>query len=230
MIPVKEHPNLYRDENSGAIINCDDQAYNQYMSTINNKKRERYEIDQIKNDISLNKCYIKKSNRQIKYDNTEIRKCAFCIVNFLKGKKIISDGLSKKNLEIVEILKRLNRKDYLGLFEKPRPAKKGEYYKSYTYEELLREIKKEELSDEQYLELSKRIRSFEREKHGKKEEYDKTWSRAQPQSEKIQSRAQPQSGKTWTRAQPQSKDIWPRGQSLQRNEESMSLCGIGAKV
>jgi len=52
MIPVKEHPNLYRDENSGAIINCDDQAYNQYMSTINNKKRERYEIDQIKNDIS----------------------------------------------------------------------------------------------------------------------------------------------------------------------------------
>jgi hypothetical protein len=52
MIPVKEHPNLYRDENSGAIINCDDQAYNQYMSTINNKKRERYEIEQIKNDIS----------------------------------------------------------------------------------------------------------------------------------------------------------------------------------
>jgi len=199
---------------------CEEKKTIKWIKNYMGKYIESKEYEQIKKDISLNKCYVKKSNRQIKYDNTEMRKFAMCIVNFLKGEKIISDGLSKKNLEIVEILKRLNRKDYLGLFEKSRPAKKGEYYKSYPYEELLREIKKERLSDEQYLELSKRIRSFEREKHGKKEEYDKTWSRAQPQSGKIQSRAQPQSGKTWARAQPQSKDIWPRGQPLQQNEES----------
>jgi hypothetical protein len=42
------------------------------------------EISIDKKDISLNKCYVKKSNRQIKYDNTEMRKFAMCIVNFLK--------------------------------------------------------------------------------------------------------------------------------------------------
>jgi hypothetical protein len=52
MIPVKGHPSLYRDENSGAIINCDNQSYNQYMSTMNNKKRERCEIEEMKKDIS----------------------------------------------------------------------------------------------------------------------------------------------------------------------------------
>jgi hypothetical protein len=34
MIRVKGYPNLYRDETSGAIINCDGQAYNQYVSMI----------------------------------------------------------------------------------------------------------------------------------------------------------------------------------------------------
>ena len=33
MIKVEGHPNLYRDENSGAIINCDSTAYNQYVNS-----------------------------------------------------------------------------------------------------------------------------------------------------------------------------------------------------
>jgi len=51
MIPVKGHPNLYRDENSGAIINCDEQSYNQYMNSVNRHKFQKVEIEQIKKDI-----------------------------------------------------------------------------------------------------------------------------------------------------------------------------------
>lgn len=52
MIPVKGHPNLYRDENSGAIINCDNTAYNQYVNSLNNRVNQKQEIDQIKTDIN----------------------------------------------------------------------------------------------------------------------------------------------------------------------------------
>jgi hypothetical protein len=51
MIPVKGHPNLYRDETSGAIINCDSNAYNQYIAIKQNKETQKNEIEQMKNDI-----------------------------------------------------------------------------------------------------------------------------------------------------------------------------------
>lgn len=51
MIPVKGHPNLYRDEKSGAILNCDEQSYNQYINSVNRNKIQRVEIEQIKKDI-----------------------------------------------------------------------------------------------------------------------------------------------------------------------------------
>jgi hypothetical protein len=51
MIPVKGHPNLYRDENSGAIINSDTNAYNQYVNSLTNREMQKSEIDTIKNDI-----------------------------------------------------------------------------------------------------------------------------------------------------------------------------------
>lgn len=51
MIPVKGHPNLYRDEKSGAILNCDAQSYNQYINSVNRNKTQRVEIEQIKKDI-----------------------------------------------------------------------------------------------------------------------------------------------------------------------------------
>jgi len=42
MIKVEGHQNLYRDEKSGAIINCDSVGYNQY---------QKKELDAMKRDI-----------------------------------------------------------------------------------------------------------------------------------------------------------------------------------
>jgi hypothetical protein len=51
MIRVKGHTNLYRDENSGAIVNCDSLAYNQYLNIVNNRESQKKELDAIKQDI-----------------------------------------------------------------------------------------------------------------------------------------------------------------------------------
>jgi len=51
MIRVKGHTNLYRDENSGAIVNCDSVAYNQYLNIVNNRDCQKKEINKMKNDI-----------------------------------------------------------------------------------------------------------------------------------------------------------------------------------
>ena len=47
MIPVKGHPNLYRDEDSGAIINFDNISYTQYVNSLENRKNQRQEIEEI---------------------------------------------------------------------------------------------------------------------------------------------------------------------------------------
>ena len=52
MIPVKDHKNLYRDEESGAIISTDSIAYSQYMKTRSKKRIEKDELDRIKSDIN----------------------------------------------------------------------------------------------------------------------------------------------------------------------------------
>ena len=52
MIPVKDHKNLYRDEESGAIISTDSIGYSQYMKTKSKKRIERDEIEDIKSDIA----------------------------------------------------------------------------------------------------------------------------------------------------------------------------------
>lgn len=59
MIPVKDHPNLYRDEKSGAIINCDNIAYNQYVNTLNQKEYHKIEIQTLKNEVSEIKSLLK---------------------------------------------------------------------------------------------------------------------------------------------------------------------------
>jgi hypothetical protein len=51
MIPVKGHSELYRDENSNAILNCSDIEYNEYLKVKNIIINQRTEIDTIKNDI-----------------------------------------------------------------------------------------------------------------------------------------------------------------------------------
>tara|TARA_R100001082_G_scaffold97595_1_gene65515 strand:- start:209 stop:412 length:204 start_codon:yes stop_codon:yes gene_type:complete len=52
MIPVQDHRNLYRDEESGAIISTDSIAYSQYIKTRSKKRTERDEIEDIKSDIA----------------------------------------------------------------------------------------------------------------------------------------------------------------------------------
>ena len=59
MIRVKGHTNLYRDENSGAIVNCDSVAYNQYLNIVNNRESQKKELDMIKQDITEIKSLLK---------------------------------------------------------------------------------------------------------------------------------------------------------------------------
>lgn len=59
MIPVEGHPNLYRDEKTGAIINCDNLSYNQYIRTVNNRYNQKLEIEKIKSDIDEIKFLLK---------------------------------------------------------------------------------------------------------------------------------------------------------------------------
>jgi hypothetical protein len=51
MIPVQGHPNLYRDEQSGAIINCDNNSYTQYVNSLNVRESQKRELDNMKKDI-----------------------------------------------------------------------------------------------------------------------------------------------------------------------------------
>jgi SPX domain protein involved in polyphosphate accumulation len=52
MIPVEGHKNLFRDENTGAILNCDSFAYQNYINTRNEKKKQKNEIEKLKNEVS----------------------------------------------------------------------------------------------------------------------------------------------------------------------------------
>lgn len=52
MIPVKGHPNLYRDENSGAILNLDNQSYNHYINSVNNRKNQQLQIENLQKDVN----------------------------------------------------------------------------------------------------------------------------------------------------------------------------------
>ena len=51
MIPVEGHKNLYRDENSNAIINTDHAAYNDYINTRRINSDKQAELDEMKSEI-----------------------------------------------------------------------------------------------------------------------------------------------------------------------------------
>lgn len=72
MIPVEGHPNLYRDETTGAIINCDNLSYNQYIRTVNNRYNQRLEIEKIKSDIDEIKSLLKEIVNGSKWNCTRI--------------------------------------------------------------------------------------------------------------------------------------------------------------
>jgi len=51
MLRVEGHKHLFR-EDSGAIVNIDTQKYNEYIRMKAERKRQREEIEGLKNDIS----------------------------------------------------------------------------------------------------------------------------------------------------------------------------------
>jgi len=51
MIRVEGHKHLFR-EDSGAIVNTDTQQYNEYIRMRSERKKQREEIEGLKNDIS----------------------------------------------------------------------------------------------------------------------------------------------------------------------------------
>ena len=60
LVKVKDHPHLYRDENSGAIINYDTIGYNQRLKRKEKQKSDREELDEMKKDIEEIKVFTKR--------------------------------------------------------------------------------------------------------------------------------------------------------------------------
>jgi hypothetical protein len=52
MIPVEGHIGLFRDETSNAIINTNDNEYENYLKTKKNILSEKEEIQNLKNEIT----------------------------------------------------------------------------------------------------------------------------------------------------------------------------------
>ena len=51
MLPVEGHKNLFRDENTNAIINSDEVAYNDYMNNRRINSDKQAEINDMKEEI-----------------------------------------------------------------------------------------------------------------------------------------------------------------------------------
>ena len=51
MIKVQGYPGLYRDETTGAIVNCNDAEYNHRIIKINAVDSQREEIDRLRNEL-----------------------------------------------------------------------------------------------------------------------------------------------------------------------------------
>ena len=51
MLPVEGHKNLFRDENTNAIINSDKAAYNDYVNSRRINSDKKAELDAMKNEI-----------------------------------------------------------------------------------------------------------------------------------------------------------------------------------
>ena len=51
MLPVEGHKNLFRDQNTNAIINTDESAYYDYMNSRRINSDKQAELDAMKNEI-----------------------------------------------------------------------------------------------------------------------------------------------------------------------------------
>ena len=59
LIPVEGHSNLFRDKNTGAIVNTDSSGYAQYKKLKQRRQTEREELDILKKDIEEIKSLLK---------------------------------------------------------------------------------------------------------------------------------------------------------------------------
>ena len=59
MIPVEGHKNLFRDENSNAIIKTDNASYNDYINTRRMNSDKKAELDEMKTEIETLKSMLK---------------------------------------------------------------------------------------------------------------------------------------------------------------------------
>ena len=59
MIKVEGHSQLYRDETTGAIINCDDNGYDQYIKSLNYRKNQKEELNNMKKELDEIKSLLK---------------------------------------------------------------------------------------------------------------------------------------------------------------------------
>jgi hypothetical protein len=63
MIKVEGHKNLYRDENSGAIINCNSTEYQNYIRLREEKNYEKKELNELRKELDeLKKLVVNLSN------------------------------------------------------------------------------------------------------------------------------------------------------------------------
>lgn len=60
MIPVEGHKGLYRDQKTNAIVNNNDNDYEEYIKLKNSKLKEKSEIESLKDEIFEIKLLLKK--------------------------------------------------------------------------------------------------------------------------------------------------------------------------
>ena len=59
MIKVEGHSHLYRDETTGAIVNCDDIGYDQYIKSLNYRKNQKEELNNMRKELDEIKSLLK---------------------------------------------------------------------------------------------------------------------------------------------------------------------------
>jgi SPX domain protein involved in polyphosphate accumulation len=69
MMRVEGHKHLFR-EDSGAIVNTDTHQYNEYIRMRSERKKQREEIDGLKNDISEIKSLLMEIINGPRHDST----------------------------------------------------------------------------------------------------------------------------------------------------------------
>ena len=65
MIPVEGHKNLFRDESTGAIINCDNTEYQNYLQDKKRNSIKKAEIDAMKDEIETLKSMLRELTSKI---------------------------------------------------------------------------------------------------------------------------------------------------------------------